>query len=264
MKNRLDKLFSDQLSRHEEAPSAHDWDQIHSQLAKNKRILWSKRVGVAATVLIFISIGYFGYHASNNQSNLSSDLVAESIEVTKKMERQSVSDLENKESKKIDFNELDVEYDKESPSIVSAEKIKVKKFTPIVEESGQKKHNPKISLKNEIKIPEKKNEVIIEQQIIQEEKRPETFLTNITEMENSPQVPTSTKPEKSYSQIKIIYKVSKNSKLVEAKKGSYVDRGVNKINKFSEKHLLTEDRKTMLRNTKEDLLALNFGKLFKN
>ncbi len=245
MKNRLDKLFSGQLSKLESAPSALAWDKIHGQLNKNRRSLWSRRLGIAATIFIFISIGY---HTSNNQSILNSELVAESFEVKKEFEEQSVFDTEIKEN---DFNEHDVEHEVESPSIVSDEKIILKKS------------NPNISLKKEIKISEKKNEVVIEQQTIHEERPIEPLLT-ILEMENSPQGQASVKQEKSYSQIKIIYKASKNSQLVGTKEKSYIDRGINKINNFSDKHLFTQDRKTMLRNTKEDLLALNFGKLFKN
>ena len=67
--------------------------------------------------------------------------------------------------------------------------------------------------------------------------------------------------KKSYPKIKIIYKANQNSKLVASSKQTILDKSINKITEFSDEHLLTAERKTKLRNTKDDLLALNFGKL---
>ena len=67
--------------------------------------------------------------------------------------------------------------------------------------------------------------------------------------------------KKAYPRIKIIYKANENSKLVASGKVNILDKGLNKITQFSDEHLLTAERKTKLRNTKDDLLALNFGKL---
>ena len=61
--------------------------------------------------------------------------------------------------------------------------------------------------------------------------------------------------------MRIVYKANKDSKLVASEKQTIIDKGINKITEFSDEHLLTSTRKTKLRNTKEDLLALNFGKL---
>ena len=61
--------------------------------------------------------------------------------------------------------------------------------------------------------------------------------------------------------MQIVYKANKGSALVASSKNTIIDKGLNKIADFSDEHLLTADRKTRLRNTKNDLLALNFGKL---
>ncbi len=264
MKNKLDKLFNDQLTKHEEAPPSHAWDKIHSQLAKNKRILWSKKLGIAATILIFISIGYFGYHKLDIQSKLNNEIVAESFEVTKELEKQSVVEIEQEESKKMNYQGIKDGKIIESRSNDSNENTKINKADSNFKNESQRNYDIDNTLINVSQLPEKEIEVINENLIVNEEIPTETFLTRSTEMENTKDDLVIIKPEKTYASVKIIYKANKNSKLVEAKKSSYVDRGVNKINQFSEKHLLTEDRKTMLRNTKEDLLALNLGKLFKN
>ena len=40
-----------------------------------------------------------------------------------------------------------------------------------------------------------------------------------------------------------------------------LDKGIKKITKFSDERIITDQVKTKLRNTKEDLLALNFSKI---
>jgi len=73
--------------------------------------------------------------------------------------------------------------------------------------------------------------------------------------------PHPEKQVKSYPKVKIIYKANQDSELVASGKQTLINKGINKITNFTDEHLLTAERKTKLRNTKEDLLALNFGKL---
>jgi hypothetical protein len=80
---------------------------------------------------------------------------------------------------------------------------------------------------------------------------------NQVSVENQPVVEQT----RSFTPLKVIYKANKDSKLVTADKETILNKGINKITEFSEEHVLTADRKTKLRNTKDDLLALNFGKL---
>jgi uncharacterized protein YbcV (DUF1398 family) len=58
-----------------------------------------------------------------------------------------------------------------------------------------------------------------------------------------------------------VYKADANSTLVVSNNRNILDKGINKITKFSDEHIVTDQVKTKLRNTKDDLLALNFGKL---
>jgi hypothetical protein len=73
--------------------------------------------------------------------------------------------------------------------------------------------------------------------------------------------PKKINAKKTYSQVKIIYKANADSELVSSADKTLINKGIDKLTKFSNERLLTTDRKTKLRNTKEDLLALNFGKL---
>jgi hypothetical protein len=82
-----------------------------------------------------------------------------------------------------------------------------------------------------------------------------------SESESITLVQANTQPQKSYPKVRIVYKADANSDLVASKNRNLLDKGINKITKFSDEHIVTDQVKTKLRNTKDDLLALNFGKL---
>ena len=63
MKNKVDNLFKDQLSKHEETPSPQAWEQIHDQLASKRTSLWSKRLAIAASLTLIATIGFLGYRS---------------------------------------------------------------------------------------------------------------------------------------------------------------------------------------------------------
>jgi hypothetical protein len=64
-----------------------------------------------------------------------------------------------------------------------------------------------------------------------------------------------------YPKITVIYKANHNSELVASRETGVLNKGIKKITKFSDEHIVTDEVKTKLRNTREDLLALNFGKI---
>lgn len=271
MKNRLDNLFKDQLSKHGEIPSPQAWDQIHGQLVSKRRKVWGRRLAIAASILLFATAGFFGYRSLTTLTIKNDQLGSKSIDEGKISEEQSNTEkviIEYKDSKEIKtevniktdegqepiIEVKSVEKNTEIPSITNSPIEKIEEKMPLVAEVILDKHE----IRNDIKVEEQgeineepilpkqstevvlaENKVIIEQQEFQEIKE----------------------PKKTYPQIIIIYKADKNSKLVASGKKTFMDKGIQKITKFSDEHLLTADRKTKLRNTKENLLALNFGKL---
>jgi len=68
-------------------------------------------------------------------------------------------------------------------------------------------------------------------------------------------------PEKTYPKIRIVYKADDNSDLVASNSKTLIDKGIKKLTQFSDEHIITDQVKTKLRNTKDELLALNFGKI---
>jgi hypothetical protein len=87
----------------------------------------------------------------------------------------------------------------------------------------------------------------------------ETELPSFTEIDNrndhSPII------AKNYPSITVTYKASQNSELLAKKETGVLNKGIKKISRFSDEHIITDEVKTKLRNTREDLLALNFGKI---
>lgn len=268
MKNRLDNLFKDQLSKHGDIPSPQAWDQIHGQLVSKRRKVWGRRLAIAASILL---MGFFGYRSLTTLTIKNDQFVTRSIDENKISEDQinaegGIDELKDsreikaKDEVKIDENQKVITEIKsvkkitEAPSKTDSPVDEIEEKMPLVAEVILDKHE----FRNDIKVEEQgeineepilpkqstevvlaENKVIIEQQEFQEIKE----------------------PKKTYPQIIIIYKADKNSKLVASGKKTFMDKGIQKITKFSDEHLLTADRKTKLRNTKENLLALNFGKL---
>jgi cytoskeletal protein RodZ len=61
MEKRLDQLFKDKLSEHKETPSANVWEKINSQLRHKNKLVWKKRLALAASLVLLISVGIAAY-----------------------------------------------------------------------------------------------------------------------------------------------------------------------------------------------------------
>jgi len=102
MENRLDKLFRDHLSKHEEIPSAGSWNQLQDQLIKKRRVVWGKRVAVAASILLIAAVGIVQYQSlvsldlKNNQVVTKSDqtILENENQITQKAEEIVVENVD--------------------------------------------------------------------------------------------------------------------------------------------------------------------------
>ena len=271
MENRLDKLFKDQLSKHEEIPSPQAWDQIHGQLISKRRKVWGKRFAIAASILLFATAGFIGYRSLNTLTIKKDQFVTKSIDEDKVAKDQINAEegiIEYKDSGEIKVKD-DIKTDEPQTVITKVKSVEKIDETPSTTDSPIEKIEEKVLLVAEVKLDkhEIQNDIKVEEQeeideepILREESTDVVLAENkvIIEQQEFQEIK---EPKKTYPQVKIIYKADKNSELVASGKKTLIDKGINKITKFSDEHLLTADRKTKLRNTKEDLLALNFGKL---
>ncbi|MCK5372136.1 MAG: hypothetical protein KAQ62_26425 [Cyclobacteriaceae bacterium] len=271
MENRLDKLFKDQLSKHEEIPSPQAWDQIHGQLISKRRKVWGKRFAIAASILLFATAGFIGYRSLNTLTIKKDQFVTKSIDEDKIAKDQINAEegiIEYKDSGEIKVKD-DIKTDEPQKVITEVKSVEKIDETPSTTDSPIEKIEEKVLLVAEVKLDkhEIQNDIKVEEQeeideepILREESTEVVLAENkvIIEQQEFQEIK---EPKKTYPQVKIIYKADKNSELVASDKKTLIDKGINKITKFSDEHLLTADRKTKLRNTKEDLLALNFGKL---
>lgn len=271
MKNKLDNLFKNQLSKHEAVPRPQAWDQLHGQLAANRRKVLGKRLAIAASILLFATVGYIGYQSLDSLTIKKDQFVAETInENVNDDQSQSMSEegmIETDNSTK-NVKDPDISSDalqEFKTEIKSAEKIAAK---PLVVDSPVNKTEEKI-LVDEFELDnseiEKDTKVIEAKEVINEpvisDQSDEVLLAVIETEEDVPKVQNHKAQKKTYSPIKIIYKANIDSELLASDKKTLINKGIDKLTKFSNERLLTADRKTKLRNTKEDLLAMNFGKL---
>jgi hypothetical protein len=271
MENRLDKLFKDQLSKHEEIPSTKAWDQIHGQLVSKRRKVWGKRLAIAASILLFATVGFFGYRSLNTLTIKKDQLVTKSIDENKISEDQRNPEkgiIEYKDSREIKAED-DINTDEHQVSITEQKSVEKIAEVPSTTDSRVEKIEEKMHLVAEVLLDkyEIPNEIKVEEQNkITEEPLLSEQLTEVVQAENKAvnehqEIREFEKQYKTYPRVTIIYKADKNSELVTSGKNTLLDKGIKKITRFSDEHLLTADRKTKLRNTKEDLLALNFSKL---
>jgi hypothetical protein len=268
--NRLDKLFKDKLSKHEEIPTPQAWDQIHGRLAAKRRKALVRRLAIAASILLFATVGYMAYQALDSMPIKNHQVVVKSTDDKRNIEEQSTS-----ESEEVITEIENSAENSEGADIISDE---FEKVMPEAKHTDKKIEEQKRVDLPEVKIEEKrivaevktvnpvieKNIIDVPKEITQEPKLSEPSKeVLIAESEAMDEVaePKKIKEKKTYSQIKIIYKANADSELVSSADKTLINKGIDKLTKFSNERLLTTDRKTKLRNTKEDLLALNFGKL---
>ena len=267
MENRLDDLFKEKLSKHEERPSQGAWDQIHGRLRSKKKAAWGKRLAIAASIILMATVGFLGYGLIKN---IGIDQPTETISLNSEFEETGANTVnqysEQQQEEATDLIQnienaiTEASQDAEQEDYEAVSNVEDKDVMEVI---GQSSENAEVLANNELQI---RNELPVNEQPMQaaELNANEALLESVAEVEGDDQVATSkleAQKPKQYPKVKIIYRASENSELVASGKTSIIDKGLNKITQFSEEHLLTDNRKTMLRNTKEDLLALNFGKL---
>lgn len=267
MEERLDRLFKDKLANNKIAPSANAWEQIHGQLKNKKQNTWTKRLAIAATLLLFASASFIGYNYINGLKQ-DAPLVSSSLdtETNENSDPQNIAPKNSEEhnsvtEQKTESSDNSTEANDGDSKIILAE---------VATESGEE-----TSLLEPVQLPEitaqEKLATLSEAvplQDVEQKLEPElmdsenTLHQGIEEMEEPVMVAEATlKPQKSYPKVSIIYKADANSDLVASNNRNLLDKGIKKITKFSDEHIVTDQVKTKLRNTKDDLLALNFGKI---
>lgn len=266
MEERLDKLFKDKLANHRVAPTANAWEQLHGQLQHKKQNTWTRRLAIAATLLLLVSASFVGYKYLNGLEQATSAVSQSKSTGTKEKSEVENSDLINSP---LAFNESEA---KEVTIAISEEEVS--NNNPADNFPVQTLKSTEKSIIKTLKEPEQ--EINLEEATVpnnapeipeQEELLAATVEEDINETEMPSEsesitlVQVNTQPQKSYPKVRIVYKADVNSDLVASKNRNLLDKGINKITKFSDEHIVTDQVKTKLRNTKDDLLALNFGKL---
>jgi len=269
MENKLDNLFKEKLSGDKVVPSQEAWNKLNGQLKSNRRQTWRNRLAIAATIILLLSVGFLGYRATEmNNAVIETDNLSINIE----NEAPNISDdqIENErsveESYAVEVTSETVElavnqeiYDTDDEKAVSKQRSNEEELTnQAFLQSQFIATETKPGIKDEMK-----SETVNEAPINQgggnlESKEFVAAIDNTAKVDLNESDSDKANPR---PKIRIVYKANKDSELVTPGKSTIIDRGINKITDFSAEHLLTTDRKTKLRNTKEDLLALNFGKL---
>lgn len=277
MEDRLDQLFREKLANHKVVPTENAWEQIHHHLAGKRRKKWMNHLAIAASILLFVSVGYMAF-LYVKQLDTKSSVVAQH-EQEEKTEIPDNTDVPVAEEENTpSFSEFKEAINTENTKSATTKNIDVKGSDSY---RHPDEHNSELLAKKEfIKKAAKKTDGVtnegsnlpepqmaalpapqIETHIALNNANDniETELPSFTEIDNrndhSPVI------AKNYPSITVTYKASQNSELLAKKETGVLNKGIKKISRFSDEHIITDEVKTKLRNTREDLLALNFGKI---
>ena len=269
MENKLDKLFRDRLLAHEEIPSTQAWDRIHEQLASKRKKVWNNRLAIAASIILLVGLGYVGFRSIDFLSVLETNMSSKSMNPAAVAEKESINIQKNTRNEN-DIKPLDEDEKNDQNPVVAEVKTSEKRAE---KSSKQKQHaatqHVEVSVapipESEHKIIEVENEypdmAISREEIHQSAKGPEELLAENNQVMEPEESKVNIANVKTFPQVKITYKAGKQSELLDSGRKTILEKGMDKITEFSDEHLLTAERKTKLRNTTEDVLALNFGKL---
>jgi hypothetical protein len=277
MEDRLDQLFREKLSDHKVAPTENAWEQIHHQLAYKRRKKWMKHLAIAASILLFLSAGYIVFQyvkqldtkppvITQNENLLNAEMPDKTeIQEVNEEKTPAISELKLEiitsegagtveKNKTLDGLEAHL-----SPQVNNSELPAKNEFAkkPIKKTDDVAKAGSNLPEPQMAELPEPQIETHMA--LNNENDKIETELPSLTEIDNrndhSPVI------AEDYPKITVIYKANHNSELVASRETGVLNKGIKKITKFSDEHIVTDEVKTKLRNTREDLLALNFGKI---
>jgi hypothetical protein len=269
MEKRLDRLFKDKLQNNQLLPRHNAWIRINEQLQVSRRMIWRRRLAMAASFLLLISAGVAAYRYAQNW-NHTEDVVVHSDTIAPAEQDKKSTDLAadnglahaakatNAPEKAPDVaNNTE---DGNGPA-VEADNTITPAQTPVVNASlTTMKASSVETIKNPVTLPPGQRLVVksslepsalfVEGLGKKEQMAPGTAMLQPSSQQHPGHVP-----------VRIIYKADSDSELVRQSKDNLLEKGFHTIAGFSDKHLVTEEVKARIRSTKSDLLALNFGKL---
>jgi len=270
MENKLDNLFKSQLSKFEETPSHGAWDQIHEKLASKRKAIWVKRIAIAASLILIATVGFLGYRYTEK---LNIETVSEVVSIVEEK-----NEILNDTSTDVNTEEGLIERaDKITEDKTQVDKVEdlQKDLAQAYSGSDKELAKPVNNAKEEVE----QNGMLIATSIGKREPVTSIAIEEVLQdngdviaghdekvdmaklNDREDVIEPKKQKAKVYPKVRIVYKANQDSELVASERKTIIDRGINKITEFSDEHLLTNNRKTKLRNTKDDLLALNFGKL---
>lgn len=269
MENKLDQLFRNQLLKHDEIPSSKAWDQIHEKLKSTRRVLWAKRLAIAASVLLLATTGYFGFQSLTNMEESTTNTVSKPFTEENKINQPQKDVTEDVVVGDTKTNPRSVDIENSEKLVV--EEIHHEDLNSKINEPDQEilKAKEDITLIAEVNMENNENgsdlkineQMISYDSMIRNGEIEEPLIAEKVIYNMPSEVEVNEKSNTTYPKIEIIYKAGRGSNLLVSNDRSFIKKGLNKLTEFSDEHLLTADRRTKLRNTKEDLMALNFGKL---
>ncbi len=259
MGNRVDQLFKNKLSGHTVSPSPEAWDKIQSSLHASHRLRMQRRLALAASVVLFVSAVGVGLYFLNQGRPEAFTAVSDVSKPSESHENNSV--IESRTQIEVSKVKPDIQ---SQPTENREQSINPEQsdFAYRTSEKPMNEAKKDLPAAEKVVIIDQENVALLTEAVTQAEDVSETPEVPMEDQqlfaENS--APSGGDSEPTMT-ITITYKAGKDSKLVSPQKQSLFDEGVQKITGFAEERVLTDELKVKLRNTRDDLLALNFGKL---
>jgi len=257
MENNLDRLFRNKLSDHKVTPSNESWEKLNSQLSQARWSRAQKRLAIAASVLLFMSLIGVAYNYLDTHKSVENSVVSEKVESasgnSEMTEPQPEPQLALNNAKEVNGAEASVSENQPMQIIDAGQKKK---------HSEHMQDKTEYPAANSTTSPENVTETPLLAQLVMES----TDNSTVASLETAAESAVTNSPAEIHSSpepmtVTITYKANKNSRLVASQRNNIIQEGIEKITGFAEERVFTDELKTKLRNTTGDVLALNFGKL---
>lgn len=254
MEENLDQLFRNKLSGHKVNPSAESWEKLESQLSWARWGRTQKRLAVAASLMLLMSVVGVAYYYLGTQKNVENPVLSENVEPD--FGNTEVNETPVETQVTVNPTEQLIETD---ANISNTQAFQVAEAEQLNNQSESVQQPTALLVEN---VTVESNDSPLMVAVINETPLNDASTTiEGQDVMNAETTPEAMLIEEEPLAVTIIYKANKNSKLVTPQKVGVIQEGIEKITGFAEELVKPEEIKTKLRNTTGDLLALNFGKL---
>ncbi len=283
--NKTDRLFKDKIGGLEYPPSSEPWQVIEQTLQKKKNQQRWRWLAAAASIILLVGLG--SYFVINDSMNL----IQTAVDTSTQLKNTEPEMTTNKKTMKGEDTKTESEHaGKMAMKMAQNKNQEINNIKPDTKHTTNKKQHRAentIAMKTPNTTEVNANISSVE---LQDQPRPiaqklAQLPDEISKTDEIPlavdqgtELPTTQKnapdvasqaaikqnnlEEQKYPQVKIIYKKSQDESVLAYAQEKIVEKSIKKISDIKDDLKISDETKAKIRNAKDDILTLNFGRIF--